>query len=221
MILRLLKRIFIYLVCAGFLSSPALASVDTDLAYWNLITLNKNLNSKFRAQLITSQRWAELLSDFNTNLVRTGLGYNLTNEISIWQGYDWFSFYDGEMTNEHRIWQQLLYQKNLGKWLIINRTRLEERLLEDNDAIVRLRNLSRVDYRLKQKLRLIAGAEIFVNLKTNDAIDEILDQNRLLTGIGYDVNSNVAIDLIYMLQHNNRDTDSLNHTVVSNLIFSF
>ncbi len=203
---------------------PSLAQLDSDLAYWSFVTLNKNFDSGLRVQLITSQRFADQLSDFNTNLLRSALGHNLPARLknfSVWQGYDWFSYYGDNVTHEHRLWQQVLHQKQIKKLTLINRTRLEERILEGQGEMVRLRHLMRADYRIKKKLRLISGAEVFVNLNSNQVIDEVLDQNRLLTGFGYDFNSNIALDLIYMLQHNNRDDDALNHTLVSNLILNF
>jgi hypothetical protein len=203
--------------------NPSLAQVESDLAYWSLVTLNKNYDSGLRFQLVTSQRFADQLSDFKTNLVRSSIGHDLPlrlKNFSIWQGYDWFSFYDDNISHEHRIWQQLLYQKQLKQMTLVSRTRLEERILEGQGEIVRLRHLIRADYRIKKKLRLIGGAEVFVNLNSNHLVDEALDQNRLITGLGLDINSQLALDLIYMLQHNNRDDDALNHTFVSNLIFT-
>jgi len=206
------------------LIKPSSAQLDSDLVYWSFVTLNKNFDSGLRAQLITSQRFGDQLSDFNTNLVRLGIGYDLParlKNISVWQGYDWFSYYGDNITHEHRIWQQVLHQKQIKKLTVINRTRLEERILEGQAEIVRLRHLVRADYRIKKKLRLIGGFEMFVNLNSNQEIDEVLDQNRLITGLGYDFNSNLALDFIYLLQHNNRDDDALNHTLVSNFVFNF
>jgi hypothetical protein len=125
------------------------------------------------------------------------------------------------LEQENRIWQQIWHVKNFAKWRISNRTRLEERIFEHEGMLTRLRHQLRFDYKLKEKLRLISGAEIFVNLNSNERVDEVLDQNRLMAGLGYDFTENYSFEIVYMLQHNNRDNDNLGHIVVSNIIFNF
>lgn len=204
---------------------PACAVVENDLYAWSHITLNKDFENNFRWQLITSQRFGDQLDDFRVNLLRNGIGYNLPGSyknISLWLGHDWFTYYGGEsLEQENRIWQQILYINDCRKWRLTSRTRLEERIFEHEDMLTRLRQQLRADYKLTEKFRLIAGGEIFVNLNSNERVDEVLDQNRMNVGLGYDFTKNYSLDMLYMLQHNNRDIDSLNHTFVTNLILNF
>lgn len=57
-------------------------------------------------------RFADDSSKFSQAIVRPGIGYQLTDTISIWAGYAWTptsSPYVRNTFDEHRAWQQVLW----------------------------------------------------------------------------------------------------------------
>jgi len=65
-------------------------------------------------------------------IIRSGIGYNINKNISLWMGYDFVPFSTrstGDIEFENRPWQQLLWQiLGTQNATIVLRTRLEQRL---------------------------------------------------------------------------------------------
>jgi hypothetical protein len=126
-------------------------------------------------------------------IVRPALGLRITPDVSVWAGYAWIPTYldEGELRNlnEHRPWQQVLYQGSVGPLSLQFRPRFEQRVREgQSDVAFRLRFFGRFNARLTQRLPLWFAStdEVFVAL--NDAAwgpKAGYDQNRLFLGLGY------------------------------------
>ncbi len=126
-------------------------------------------------------------------IVRPALGLRITPDVSVWAGYAWIPTYldEGEprLLNEHRPWQQVLYQGTVGPLSLQFRPRFEQRFREgQSDVAFRLRFFGRFQARLTQGIPLVFAAtdEVFVAL--NDAAwgpKAGYDQNRLFLGLGY------------------------------------
>jgi hypothetical protein len=63
------------------------------------------------------------------------VGYKLSDQTSIWLGYAWVRTQPQgkDHTDEHRIWQQLSWNKPYSWGNVSTRTRLEQRFLNTGD----------------------------------------------------------------------------------------
>ncbi len=89
------------------------------------------LPSSFLAYMEVQPRFADLDEDGHIDqlLLRPALGYQLTENLSIWQGYAWVGNYNQRHTppqspffEESRIYQQVQYKRKFDSFKIISRT---------------------------------------------------------------------------------------------------
>jgi len=143
-------------------------------------------------------------------LLRPGLGYAITRNLSIWVGYAWIHTNFPLTTspfNENRIWQQLLWVKTTPHLTFTSRTRMEQRFFQNdpnnNKVAYRARQFTKIAIPLKanSKLSFVSFDEIFWH--KNDYIGRNgrgFDQNRVFIGLGYTINSNATTEIGYMNQ---------------------
>ncbi len=152
-------------------------------------------------------------------LIRTGIGYNLTennNNILLGYGYILSENYLGntnqkERVNEHRIYQQFITKQNIKNVKIQHRYRFEQRFIE-KDFKLRLRYFLGINIPLSKKeiidksFYLSGYNEIFLNTEK-----DVFDRNRLYGGLGFRLNSSLRFELGYMNQFlNNGNRDQIN-----------
>ncbi len=154
-----------FLVCSSIGSSATPAQTFTQLGpntkenfrLWTPVYLIVNLPNRFLAYMEVHPRIGDDVTDIDQLLLRPAIGYKLTDNISIWEGYVWVSnlyhphkppqspFFD----DENRIYQQVNYTEKLGSLKLLSRTRLEERWIEHADGTaVRFRQMFRFTYPL-------------------------------------------------------------------------
>jgi hypothetical protein len=144
-----------------------------DLQSWSTIaaTINLDCEKDWFLYLESQPRIGDDLSRLERLIVRGGLGFNLTPQMSVLLGYGWTpSFYntayDGDFRNENRIWQQFLYrEERLGlQWQ--HRVRLEQRIIQDaGETSHRGRYLIRASHSLSEdgSFGVTVYNELFVN----------------------------------------------------------
>ena len=183
---------------------------------WFIYFGNQKINKKWNWHNELQYRNYNFIGDLNQLLLRTGIGYNLTeNNNNILLGYGFINTQkylpnskEKIGTNEHRIFQQFITRQSFNKVFIQHRYRIEERFFS-NDFQMRFRyflglnipfNKPRIE---KNAYYLSAYNEIFINAQQN-----IFDRNRLYGAIGYVINKNIRIEAGYMaqtLEVNNRN----------------
>ena len=183
-------------------------SQNSDLGNWLLYFGNKKINEKLNWHNEVQYRNYNAIGDLEQLLLRTGIGYNLTennNNILLGYGYILSENYVGltdekASVNEHRIYQQFITKQNIGIVNVQHRYRFEQRFIEE-DFKLRFRYFLALNIPLNNKelvdktLYLSAYNEIFLNLKEN-----IFDRNRLYGGFGYRLNKTFRFELGYMNQ---------------------
>jgi len=191
-------------------------SQDNGLGNWLIYFGNKNLNSKLNWHHEIQHRNYNLLGELEQLLIRTGLGYDVNDKNNILLGY---GFIDSRNrvreTNEiskiieHRIYQQFISKQVVGKIKIQHRYRFEQRFIKD-DFKLRYRYFLSFKIPLlktNKKYYISAYNEIFIN--TNE--ENTFDRNRIYGGLGYELNSNIKLELGYMNQiFNNSSRDQFN-----------
>lgn len=183
-------------------------SQDSNLGNWLIYIGNKKLNSKWNIHNEVQYRNYNALGDLEQLLLRTGVGYNLTennNNILLGYGYILSENYLGDTddkvsVNEHRIFQQFTTKQNVGKIVLSHRYRFEQRFVE-SDFKMRLRYFLAINIPLQYKedaknpLYLSMYNEIFLNTKAS-----VFDRNRVYGGLGYKFSNNLRLELGYMNQ---------------------
>lgn len=182
-------------------------SQESNLGNWLIYIGNKKLNSKWNIHNEVQYRNYNAIGDLEQLLLRTGIGYNITEKNNILLGYGYIlsenyvgNTDDKVSVNEHRIFQQYTTKQSIGKVKLSHRYRFEQRFVEE-DFKLRFRYFLSLNVPLKNNesggslFYLSAYNEIFLNSKSS-----IFDRNRLYGGLGYNVNKNVRIELGYMNQ---------------------
>lgn len=200
------KILFGFILC--FLGVPFLSfSQNSDLGNWWIYFGNKQIDSKWNWHHEVQYRNYNAVGDLEQLLLRTGIGYNLTeknNNLLMGYGYILSENYmptttDKASVNEHRIYQQFITKQQFGAIKWSHRYRFEQRFVEDKFKMRFRYFLSlNVPFSKKDKpVKWYASAynEIFLNTKSS-----VFDRNRLYGGLGYKLNPNIRFELGYMNQ---------------------
>ena len=197
-----------------------------DLGNWMIYFGNKDFSDRFNWHHEVQYRNYNAIGDLEQLLLRTGLGYNLTegnNNILLGYGYilsqNYLELSDEKFDiNEHRIYQQFITKQSIGIVNLQHRYRFEQRFVED-DFKLRFRYFLAFNIPLNNEelvdntTYLSVYNELFINSEAN-----VFDRNRLYGGIGYKVNSNVRFELGYMNQFlGNKNRDQINIVSFINL----
>lgn len=183
-------------------------SQDSNLGNWLIYIGNKKLNSKWNIHNEVQYRNYDAIGDLEQLLLRTGLGYNLTennNNILLGYGYilseNYINNTDEKISiNEHRIFQQFTTKQKVGKVGLSHRYRFEQRFVED-DFKMRFRYFLGIKIPLQYKeegknpLYLSMYNEIFLNTESS-----VFDRNRVFGGLGYQFSDALRFELGYMNQ---------------------
>lgn len=191
---------------------------DSDFGNWLIYIGNKKLNQKWNLHNEVQYRNYNAIGDLEQLLLRTGLGYNVSEGSNVLLGYGYVlsenyidDTNDKISVNEHRVFQQFTTKQNIGKLKLGHRYRFEQRFVEA-DFKMRFRYFLSFKYPLAQKdnedykLYLSAYNEVFLNTESS-----VFDRNRVYGGLGYKLNKNLRIELGYMNQFfENSGRDQLN-----------
>jgi len=201
------KAILIGLISIFLLPFSSMAQ-DSNLGNWLIYIGNKKLNSKWNIHNEVQYRNYNAVGDLEQLLLRTGVGYNLTennNNILLGYGYILSENYIGDSddkisVNEHRVFQQFITKQSLWKVKLSHRYRFEQRFVE-SDFKMRFRYFLGINIPLQYKengenpLYASVYNEIFLNTKSS-----IFDRNRVYGGLGYKFSDQLKLELGYMNQ---------------------
>jgi hypothetical protein len=194
---------------------------DSDLGNWLIFFGDKKLSPKWNWHFEAQYRNYNAIGDLEQLLLRSGIGYNLTeNNNNVLQGYAYIHSQnyignDGskDKSDEHRLYQQFITRQHFGRFSILHRYRFEQRFFVD-DFRLRLRYFIAINLPLNsaemsdKTFYLSAYNEIFLNTEQNN----VFDRNRLYGGIGYKLNNMIRWEAGYMnqfLSNGNRDQINL------------
>lgn len=179
----------------------------SDAGNWFIYVGNQSINKKWNWHNEVQYRNYNFIGDINQLLIRTGIGYNLSeNNDNILLGYGYIQShtYDAadikRRNDEHRIFQQFITKQNIHNFYVQHRYRIEERFITD-DFKMRFRYFLSVNKPLNKKameknaVYLSAYNEIFLNTDK-----PVFDRNRLYGGVGYCLNNFIRIETGFMSQ---------------------
>jgi hypothetical protein len=201
-------RVFLSLLLA---MPTALLAQASDFGNWLIYFGDKKINDRFNWHYEAQYRNFNLLGDTEQLLLRTGVGYNLSennNNIHLGYAFIYNEPYIGdtdEKTNyiENRLYQQFITRQAFGRVTFQHRYRFEQRFFDD-DFRLRLRYFLALNVALTNKqmedntLYFSAYNEIFMNTKQT-----YFDRNRLYGGFGYRFSKNIRAEIGVMNQTTN------------------
>lgn len=203
--LTIMLRI-LFLFVSLLLITPSQAQ-DSPLGNWLIYFGNKKLPAKFNWHHEVQYRNYNVIGDLEQLLLRTGIGYNLTednNNLLLGYGFIHSQNYgdNGEKNsvNEHRIYQQFITKQKIGPVSLQHRYRFEQRWIE---------SLFKVRFRYFLSLNIPLHApektdrvfylsmynEVFIQTEGN-----FFDRNRAYAGLGFRLNKQLRFEIGYMNQ---------------------
>jgi len=181
---------------------------NSNFGNWFIYFGDKKLSKRWNWHHEVQYRNFNFIGDTDQLLLRTGIGYNLTennNNIHLGYGFIYNEPYiqntnDKTSSIEHRIYQQFITRQSFGRFALQHRYRFEQRFFTD-DFRLRLRYFLALNIALNQKqmmdktLYLSTYNEIFVNTKQG-----FFDRNRLYGGLGYRFSKHIRTEVGVMNQ---------------------
>lgn len=196
----------VWSVSIFILATSVVQAQKSDLGAWYMYFGNNKISEKLNLHNEIQYRNFDAGGDLEQLLIRTGIGYDLTeNNNNVLLGYGFIlsrPYINGEKTEniEHRIFQQYITKQKFGRFNLQHRYRLEERFLED-------------DFRMR--FRYFLGLTIPINNKEmqpktfyasvyNEMFlhfdRPVFDRNRVYGALGYVISKNLRIEAGYMNQ---------------------
>lgn len=199
----------------------------SDLGAWYMYFGNNKISKKLNWHNEVQYRNFDAVGDLEQLLIRTGIGYDLTeNNNNVLLGYGFIlsqPYVNGDKKEniEHRIFQQYITKQKFGRFNLQHRYRLEERFLED-DFRMRFRYMLGVNIPITQKemlpktLYASVYNEIFLHFNS-----PVFDRNRVYGALGYVINKNMRIEAGYMNQiQENRNRGQIQIGSYNNIPFT-
>jgi hypothetical protein len=195
------------LVAALLAAAPPARAADADLQSWTLLTAQGHVTGRVRLYGELQPRMALAPEAFfDRLLVRGAIGWDLRRDVTVWLGYAWTPTFPGGFRDEQRPFQQLTIGEDLLGGRLLNRMRLEQRLVEGDDLSLRLRHLVRYARPLApgSPWLLAAYDELFWNLNAPErGARQGFDRNRLFLGVNR-VAGRVTLEAGYLLEVSRR-----------------
>ncbi len=194
------KRIvYLLLLCLVLVHNTTTAQRIKDpnaVGWYNVfgtISANKNISLWLEYQW----RREEVITNWQQSLARVGLQYNFKNNVSAMLGYGYIvTFPYGDYPAgkyhipEHRIFEQLVWNDNIGRLYLNHRLRLEQRFVgKVNHAAS---EFTLTDWLYMNRARYQLRAAIPLNhKKLEDNTAYIAGYDELFIGFGKNVNQNI------------------------------
>ncbi|WP_375583968.1 DUF2490 domain-containing protein [Cyclobacterium xiamenense] len=202
-----------------FLLPVSLLAQTSEVGNWMIYFGNKKISDKWNWHHEVQYRNFNAIGDTEQLLLRTGIGYNLSennNNLLFGYGFIYSEPYLGDTDakthfNEHRIYQQFITRQTTGRVSFQHRYRFEQRFFQD-DTRLRLRYFLGITLALNRSqlldhtLYLSTYNELFVT-----TTQPVFDRNRLYGGLGYRLSKYLRTEIGFMNQRtSNRSRNQLN-----------
>lgn len=209
------------LAAASLAVSPAFA-YDHDTQAWLGLFANKKLDERWSLYAEGQGRYGDEIGRLSQTLLRTGVGYKLTDNVTVLLGYGYISTDRNNIDDvgENRIFQQVSWRPGeFAGVKVSTRTRLEQRFVNTGDDTGwRFRQSVKVVRPLTESgsLDLVGLAEVFVALNDTDfGANAGIDQLRLFAGVGFPLTKEIRVETGYLNQNINRPQrdNAMNHAL--------
>jgi hypothetical protein len=201
-----------FLLCLLTLNVGAQRLSDHNALGWYGLFNTVYLNKKVSVWLEYQWRRDNIITDWQQSLARGGVQFHFKNDVSAMLGYGYIvSFPIGDYPAgpyhipEHRIFEQLMWNGNVGRVWLNHRLRLEQRFVGKVDQKAPEQNV--VDWLYMNRARYQVRATVPLNHpKMQDKTWYITPFEEILIGFGKNVNQNIfdqnRIGLLFGMQYN-------------------
>ena len=180
--------------------------------------------------------WVEGQSRFDNDwnhwyqgMVRTAIGYSLSDRATIWAGYTWLPTQNlgKPYLAQQDVWPAFRYVLPTSVGTVTFRTMFESNFLQGDDVRYRPRQMIRFMHPLEfqPKLSVIAWDEFFVRINATPSGGQSgFDQNRAFAGLGWTFNKNVRTEFGYMNQYLDDKTHTnttMRHLIMGSVFVNF
>lgn len=188
-------------------AAPARAETFVEELGWFQVVATGPIVGNWRLFMEAQPRVGSDPAEGDTNLrtliIRPAVGYQITEAWSLWLGYAYVPSFNPSRY-ENRVFQQSLHTRFVGPFKMVNRTRFEERMIQDaGQPALRLRHMVWLAYPLPRwpAWSLVAALEPFINLNTvtNGPVGGF-DQNRVYLGVSRQIGEHVRVEVDYLNQ---------------------
>jgi hypothetical protein len=207
--INLIIRFSLLLSCLMLITNLAMAQIGN--GGWLNLTHTQKLSSKFDLLTDFQFRSSNNFDYLGTLLLRGALSYNFNKQHSLALGYgnitDWEMVNEAKVsTNEHRIFEQYLYKKQVENLRLNFRGRLEQRF-RGADAVFSQRLRLQIgalipliaNKEFTKGMYSVLNSEIMFNVQNKDKVNNsFFDQHRPYVAFGYRFNKNIDTELGYL-----------------------
>jgi len=187
------RKNILFVLLVFLLGTSILLSQNNKLGNWYIYFGSQKINKHFNWHNEIQWRNYNAAGDLEQLLLRTGIGYNITeNNNNLLLGYGFIhsqNYLDGlsekKILDEHRVFQQYIGKHKVGRFYFQHRLRVEERFFTSS-AKYRGRYFLGLNIPVTKKtmevhaLYLSAYNEIFINSHTPQ-----YDRNRVYGALGF------------------------------------
>lgn len=210
-------------------AASAQRTIDSEPQWWHLAFAQGAIDRPWLYYLEAQPR---LGASSGLVLMRSALGLELTEGLSIWAGFAWVPTwaYDAPSPalNEGRLFQQLVYADSAGPLKLTSRTRFEQRRLASAEALsLRARTLLRGALPLDdaEQWSGILWDEVFFHLNSVEGGPTAgFDQNRAFLGVGRKLSKNLTVEVGYLNNFIRRPasaSDRMIHALYTFTVFNY
>ncbi len=210
-----LERLLVFLICISFISAQGFE----DNQFWHAEKFQKKINEKTSIALEQDFRMGNNASELIYVHADFGIKRKLTKSFSVNLNFrEVFEQKGDVLTREHRPHGQLAWKGKSGPFALSSRARLEYRMKQDKDPVIRNRDL--VSIKIGKgftplKLVPYIADEIFYDMEESE-----LNRNRFY--IGCEIQSiSIIKTALYFLQQKDLKNDVWEPTNVVGMKFSF
>lgn len=180
--------------------------------------------------------WVEGQARFDDNfdhwyqgMVRTAIGYSLSDRATIWAGYTWLPTQNigKAYVSQQDVWPAFRYILPTDMGTFMFRIMIESNFIKGDEVRVRPRQMVKFTHplELEPRLSLVAWDEFFIRTNSTQYGGKSgFDQNRTFAGLGWSFNPNIRTEIGYMNQYvdDAKHIDStMRHLVMGSMFFSF
>jgi hypothetical protein len=186
---------------------------------------------KGRVWLEGQSRWDDNWNHWYQGMLRTAVGYSLSDRATIWAGYTWLPTQNlGKPSKSQQdVWPAFRYVLPTSVGTVSFRTMIETNFIPGNGDQVRVRPRQMIRFmhplEFEPRLSIITWDEVFVRINSTPAGGQSgFDQNRVFAGLGWTFNKNFRVEGGYLNQYLDDAThtnNTMHHLIMGSLFINF
>lgn len=205
----------LFLFFCTSISAQTTKQINRQSQSWFSVNSTIKLNSRWAILADLHTRRNNFLAKSNFNFVRGGIQYSIDKNLSVAAGYGHMWLYPTKegwktISNETRIYQQIIYTSKFRKTNVLQRFRNEQRWQQkiendirtgENKFTNRFRYLLSINVPVAKNPKIpsfVLADEVLLHAG-KEVVNNTFEQNRLFVGIKEQLSSSLSFDTGYMI----------------------